>query len=151
VDKKMTKGDKKVLNDVRRYGWHVISVMEEDDCPPFTFSIGLYHSFRHPEILIIGLDLTLMQSMINNIGNDIKSGKVYRKGKYYSGLLEGFDCLFRKVAEKHYDEYLGYANWFYRKKAFPVLQCVWPTTKGVFPWEKEFPKDLITWQPLLQH
>jgi hypothetical protein len=141
--------DKKVHSDVQTFGFHIINVLEDDDGPPHSFSIGFYQSFQHPEVVIIGLKSELMQNMIVWMGDDLKNGSQFQAGKEYPELLEGFSCTFRKVAKRHYKEYLGYAIWFYEGNEFPVLQCVWPTTKGYFPWDKKYPKDLVDWQPLL--
>ena len=90
-----------------------------------------------------------MHSMINWMKDEIAAGKIFQEGQMYSGFLEGFDVIFRKVAVTHYQEYLGYANWFYQGYDFPTLQCIWPTTEGYFPWDEKYPKDLIEWQRLL--
>jgi len=87
--------------------------------------------------------------MIGWMGDVLRNGSQFEAGKEYPELLEGFRCAFRKVSKRHYEEYLGYAMWFYKGDEFPVLQCVWPTTKGYFPWDRKYPKDLIDWQPLL--
>jgi hypothetical protein len=31
-----------VLSNVREFGWHAVNVIEDNGCPPWTFSIGLY-------------------------------------------------------------------------------------------------------------
>lgn len=141
--------DMKVRSDIAKYGLHVINVMEDEEHPPHSFSIGLFHNFKHPEIIIVGLKTELMQSMINWMGDEIREGKQLEVGKNYSGFLEGFDVTFGEMSKHHYKEYLGYALWFYQSYDFPVIQCIWPTTKGYFPWDKKYPKDLMDWQRLL--
>ena len=145
----MNNSDKKVISDIAEFGFHIINVLEDDEGPPHTFSIGLYHTFNHPEVMIVGLKTELMQNMISWIGDDIKKGARFEIGNEYGGLLEGFKCRFRAVDKCYYEEYLGKATWFYKGNGFPVIQCVWPTTKGYYPWDKKYPKDLIEWQPLL--
>ena len=125
--------------------------MEDDQVPPFAFSIGLYQNFNHPEVIIIGLKPDLMKHMVSWIGEDVKKGLTFEPEKEYADLLEGFNCRFRLVAKRHYDEYLGTAMWFYKGSDFAAIQCVWPTTKGYFPWDKKYPRDLTEWQPLLDH
>jgi len=51
--------DAKVLQDIQRVGWHVTSVFarKEDEGPEWAFSIGLFHSFCHPEVIVHGLPL----------------------------------------------------------------------------------------------
>lgn len=54
-----------------------------------------------------------------------------------------------EVQKEHYHEHFGYANWFYKSEEFPVLQCVFPTVQGVFPWDPDATQDFIDYQPLL--
>jgi hypothetical protein len=145
----LTKGDKKLLDDIDSHGWHVVKVLEDESGPGFGYSVGLHHTFSHPEILIVGLKLDLIHSMINTIGETIREGGGFKKGNYYSSLIEGFKCYFLEVNPKFYKEYVGYNLWYYRETDFPLLQCVYPTIKGIYPWEAEWPESLNTLQPIL--
>ncbi len=125
--------------------------MEDEERPPHSFSIGLFHNYSHPEIIIIGLRTELMHNMLNWIGKEIQNGREFKVGKRYSGFLEGHRVTFGEVAKRHYREYVGYAMWFYEGDDFPLIQCIWPTTQGYFPGNKKYPKDLVEWQQLLDH
>lgn len=134
---------------VEQYGWYVMLVPEDDEGPGFAYSIGLHKNFDHPEIIIFGLDLKVMWAMINEIGEQVKTGKRYETEKIYFGLIEKYGCVFEPVAERHYAEYFGYANWFYKGTDFPALQCVWPDKAGLYPWHEDFNPDWRLMQPLL--
>jgi len=142
-------GDKKFSNDIEEYGWNVTKVLEDESGPGFGYSTGLFKTFSHPEIIIIGLKLDVIHSIINGIGKDVKSGKTFQSGSYYPGLIEKFDCFFTSVEKKFYPEYVGYARWYYKGDNFPLLQCVYPTIKGIYPWQKEWPKEIESIQPIL--
>lgn len=141
--------DRKLLADVKGHGWHVIGVAEDEEGPAFAYSIGLQHTFGHPEVIVFGLDVRLMHQMLNGIGEQIRSGQRFEHLDEASDVLDGFNVAFRSVDEKHFQEYLGYARWFYQGDDFPVLQCIWPDGQGRFPWHPEFPKALTTRQPVL--
>jgi hypothetical protein len=49
--------DAKVLSDIERVGWHVMKVFARpnEKGPEWAFSIGLFHTYQHPEIIIFGL------------------------------------------------------------------------------------------------
>jgi hypothetical protein len=145
----MDKGDKKLLRDIKKYGWHVLKVMEDDNGPAFAYSIGLYKTFKHPEIIIVGLNLDLAHSLINNIGEDIKNGMIYKSGEFYADIIESFKCLMVSVSQDNYGEYMGYGYWFYKNYDFPLLQCIYPTVKGIFPWESSWPEEIKDIQPIL--
>jgi hypothetical protein len=140
--------ERRVLQDVSSFGCHVIKVMEDESGPGFAYSVGLFHNFDHPEILIVGLDLDLMHAIINNLKDAIEAGTHFQPDKQVEGILEGFDCTFRQVAVAHYPELLGCAIWFYAGNNFPTLQCVWPDMQGRFPWEANFNLKLRTRQPV---
>jgi hypothetical protein len=57
--------DKKLVSDIEQVGWHVVMIPEDDEGPSFAYSIGLFQTFGHPEIIICGLGLDLMHQMIN--------------------------------------------------------------------------------------
>lgn len=54
-----------------------------------------------------------------------------------------------EVSKKHYKEYVGYGLWYYKDDNFPLLQCIYPTVKGVYPWDKNWPADIVDLQPIL--
>ncbi len=145
----LSSSDKKILDDIKKYGWHVIKVLEGEDGPGFGYSIGLYKTFGHPEIIIIELKLDLIHNLINDIGEQIKNGKAFNTENFYSDLIEGFDCYFALVDKKFYEQYIGNALWFYNNEEFPLIQCIYPTVNGIYPWEKDWPDNIKNLQTLL--
>lgn len=145
----MAKGEQKILDDIAQYGWHVMKVLDEDNKPAFAYSIGLFATFKHPEIIMYGLDLDVMQQIINNLGDDIRKGIVYSDGPPFSNILEGYDCRFVTVPKGQYKMTVGWATRHYGNADFPLLQCVWPAKNGAFPWEEKYPEDLKRLQPVL--
>jgi hypothetical protein len=141
--------DRKLLADVERHGWHVIGVMEDREGPAFAYSIGLYHTFGHPELIIFGLPVRVMHQIINLVGEEIRSGERFEHLAEYDDILEGYRVAFRTLAGRHYREYLGFARWFYRGDDFPALQCVWPDARYRYPWHPEAEPAFIERQPLL--
>lgn len=144
--------DKKLLKNIEEFGTHNLHVFDATGREPeFTFSIGLYHSYNHPEILAIGLKKDIAQWILNEIARCIREENIsFEEGTDYSELIEGFDVKFLDVHKSHYKEYLGTAIWFYEGHDFPVLQLVWPSTSGYFPWETGASEDFKTWQPILK-
>jgi len=141
--------EKRLLNDIELYGWHVIKIPEDDQGPSYGHSIGFYHSFEHPEVIIIGLELDAIHFIINRIGDAIREGVIFQPGQFYSNIIEGVDCYFTLVDPKFYNEYAGYARLLYRENEFPLLQCIYPTLSGIYPWQDEWPSELRAIQPML--
>ncbi len=143
--------DEKLFSNVRQYGCHIMHIIEDEKGPEYSFSIGLYLNYSHPEIVIFGLDHKITNPTINRIASLIREGREFSDGQTSDELFEGLEVVFLSVERKYYGPYLGYANWFYQHlpQPFPVLQLVWPDKQGRFPWEKEFSPELHTRQPLL--
>src|SRR5258708_4069418 len=127
--------DRKVLADITRVGWTVIGVAEDEEGPGFAFSIGLFHTLGHPEVLIMGLGPQVAQQLINDMGDAIRKGHRFEAGQRHEGIAANFPLAFVEMDKRYYREYLGYAGWFYQGPDFPVVQCLWPDKQGVFPWE----------------
>jgi hypothetical protein len=140
--------EKKLIADINEVGWHVIMIPEDDEGPSFAYSIGLFRTFGHPEVIVFGLDLEVMHQMINLIGEEVRRGRRFADGEAASGILEGYDVRFLRVARRRYPEHLGYARWFYEGDDFPALQCLWPDRQGRFPMDAGYPEPLRARQPV---
>ncbi len=141
--------DRKLLADIARVGWAVLGIPEDDEGPGFAFSIGLYRTFAHPEVILIGLPWEVSSALINDLGAAVKGGKRYEAGRAYDDLSEGGADFFVAVDRGNYREYLGTAGWFYRGWDFPVVQMVWPDRRGAYPWDAGSPPGYWRRQPLL--
>jgi hypothetical protein len=144
--------DAKVLTEIHTDGWQTTGVFagKNDGGSDWAYSIGLFHTLRHPEVILFGLPLDTCMKAVNVIGIDIKAGMSYQPGQSYSGILQlPHRCAFKEVAARHYREYVGYALWFYEDDPFPLLQCFWSDENGLFPWDdgcSDYARDA---QPLL--
>jgi Domain of unknown function (DUF4262) len=141
--------DEKLLDDVKRYGWHVVKVLDTADSPGWAYSVGLYQTFRHPEIIIFGLDLDDMHVIINTIGETVREGHAFENDRQYPNLVEDYACQFKSVNVIWYYPFLVSASWFYQDLDYPVLQCFWPDKNSSYPWEADFERKLLESQPLL--
>ena len=141
--------DRQVVSDVEEYGWHVALIPADEERPGFAFSIGLFKTFGHPEVILFGLGIEAMHGIINGIGEGVRQGRKFTEGESASGVIEGFEVRFSVVHHDHYREYLGTASWFYKNADYPALQCVWPDRQGRFPWDDDFPATLRAIQPVL--
>lgn len=138
-----------IRHNISAHGWHVVLVQEDAEAPAFAYSIGLHAGYGQPEILISGLPTDLMHGLINDIGRRVVKGEDFTAEKRCGALLEGYDCVFRPVARRHYPDHFGYARWYYEGDGFPVMQCFWPDKAGRFPWEPECDPGLRGLQPVL--
>lgn len=139
---------KKIDSDIDQFGLQVLHVLGDETGPAFSYSIGLYKSYGHAEIIMIGLKQELMHTLINNMAHEIKSGKIYSANNFESDILHDFDCYIVNVDKSNYD-YLNQARVYYGHDDFPVIQCIYPTVKGIYPWENKWPESIKNLQPVL--
>ena len=140
----MDKNEEKALSDIEEYGCHVLHVLEEYEYPRFTYSIGIQKCTGQPEIIITGLKQELAHWIVNEYNSRVKSGELFEPGKLYEGFLGEFEVTFKEVEKKHYSEYFGWGSWLYGNDNFKVLQLIYPSTFGVWPWDENAPND-YTW------
>ena len=129
------RNERRILDDIRECGWHVIAVPEDDAGPGFTYSIGLHQTFRHPEIIIFGLEPLVGFEAINLFGQMIRQGEKLSHGHQIQDNVSRNQRRFLRVPRCCYREYLGFALWYYQGAEFPVLQCLWPDREGRYPYE----------------
>ena len=149
-DPKARAAEEKCLADIEQHDIHVLKVYGDDEWPEFAYSVGLYHHFQLPEVIILGLRSELAHSLLNNLAARARSGERFKVGDTLQGLLEGFDVQLRPVPVPHIKPHFGWARWFYEGKPFPVAQLVYPTTSGVWPWDSEASAAFKLHQPLLE-
>ncbi len=56
--------ERKVLEDIESFGWHCVHVMAEGDLVEYAFTVGLFHSFKHPDLIVFGLPKTIAHQIL---------------------------------------------------------------------------------------
>lgn len=142
--------DAKALADIEKFGLQVISVMGEDEHPPFAYSIGIEQSLGMPELIVIGLKSNVACGAINECYRQMKERGAIAPGVRIAGLLGGdFECVIGEASAEQVADYMHWANWLYNGQPFRTYQIIWPSTTGVFPWESAASDWLVARQPLL--
>jgi hypothetical protein len=139
--------DFQVAGHIDQSGWHVTGVLPDDEMPGWAYSVGLWHSYRHPEIAIFGLPPN-RYGFVNVIGDAIRDGRRLEPGQPIEGVVAGYGLQVRRVQEK-WSEMFAQGQSFYRSPGLNVLQLVWPDPEGKFPWEAGFAERFQDLQPML--
>ena len=150
-DPELDPHERKCVQDVEEHGLHVLNVLPGQDTPGWSYSVGLWRSYGHPEVVVFGLDDRVGHLLLNTIAGEIRAGRPFRADGEYDSVLEGYRCAFKPVATVWYGPFFGWASWFYRGDDYPVLQCVWPDKEHHWPWELAFREKWLWSQPLLWH
>jgi Domain of unknown function (DUF4262) len=149
VTDRVAAADRKIIHDVNTHGWHVMKIMPEGDDPGWAFTIGLFRTFGHPEVVVFGLESGAMHAILNSVGELVRAGTVLSDGSETGEVLERYRCRFRSVDRFWYPYVLGYATWFYGGSEFPAVQLFWPDKLHRYPWEPAFETSLFKNEPLL--
>ena len=142
-------GERKVLDDIAKYGWHCLNILEENDQPPWAFTIGLFQTWKHPELIVFGLKRAVAHEILNIVAQGLAENRRMDLSQPTDDLLQSGGCVFVEVPQSQYHEHVGFARWYYQGNNFPLYQIVWPSRDGWFPWNAKAPESFRLWQPVL--
>ncbi|MCG8463819.1 MAG: DUF4262 domain-containing protein [Xanthomonadales bacterium] len=125
-----------ITKHIKQYGWHRLSVFDPNgEKENFSYTIGLEESYSHPEVIVFGLPHEVAHSILWQVVNEIKSGRVFELNKRQADILDDdLDVLFKPLINSAYDEYLGTAIDYY-EKPFRTYVMFWPDNDNVLPTE----------------
>ncbi len=133
-----------------RHHCHLMGVYPEPDeaVPPFTYSIGLWYNFQHPEIICIGLPNQVAGMLINAYAKDVAEGNPPPLDTAIMGALAGdYQLQFKLCDDAAKVEYTCWASWFNGDINYSVIQLVWQDKQYHWPWQVNFQPRAA--QPLL--
>lgn len=140
--------EKTKLN-IEKFGLQVIKVNSKGYNPSFVYSVGLWKSYNHPEIICFGLPVDLGHAIINDVAEIIKKDGRIKINEDYDNIFKDSKATFLKVDERNIEDYFGVALEHYKDKRFEALQLIWTDRNDKFPWEENFEKEFLYKQPLL--
>jgi hypothetical protein len=135
--------------NIEKYGLQVILVRGTEYSPSFAYSVGLYKTYKHPEIICFGLPQKLAHEIINDVAELIKNNDAIKPHTNYSNIFKNSRAEFLAVDERNFEDYFQAALNYYEDTKFPALQLVWTDTNNKFPWEENFEQKFLYDQPLL--
>ncbi len=151
----LTEFEQSILDNVEQYGCHLNGVFDPDGRDPdFSYSTGFTSSVDQPEVIIFGLELNLMQALLNDTLELCRQGFDITENARTDALIEGYSCVFRRVLpEWIVPEFWSSAIWYncdYLSGEFDqAVQLVWPDESNRFPWEKGVSAGYVEAQPAL--
>lgn len=148
-----TARDGGVVDTIREHGWSALRV---EGGTGFAYTVGLWHTFRRPEIVMFGLDGENMQHWLNAC---VALGRGHgwpEPGEPFEGVLQGFPTQLRPVHPSWQRALFGTAHRFYGGFTAPVTQLVWPDRDGHWPWaeqasESSRTRQAFAWLPVSEH
>ncbi|MEZ6036168.1 MAG: DUF4262 domain-containing protein [Planctomycetota bacterium] len=139
---------KKALADIHEHGVHIAHVEGGPGEPCYSYTVGLWHSFEHPEVIVFGLEDVVARELLDALTDELDEGKTFVAGGRYEGLLVGYPVRMLTVPAAQT------ARWFELGAAaygdgFPALQMVWPDKEKRWPWDEGAREAFVKSQPLL--
>jgi hypothetical protein len=144
----LTPPERKALTDIDEAGLHIVHV-PGDDGPGYSFTIGLWHSFDQPEVIVFGLPEEVAHELLNALADEAAEDRKFLDGQRHDGLLIGYPVRFVDVPRGDHALFLGLAQWAYAGEDFPCVQLVWPDKQGRWPWEAGVRQGFADSQPVL--
>lgn len=135
--------------NVEKFGPQVIMVSSTRYSPAFAYSIGLWETYSHPEIICFILPDNLGHEIINDVAEIIKGGEKLKIGNIYSEIFQDSKNSFLKVDHQNIGDYFGAALNYYGNNHFDALELIWTDRNDRFPWEEYFEEEFVFKQPLL--
>ena len=122
-------------NTVKDYGWFVQAVLPSSEDPSFAYSIGLLENFQHPELIMVGFDPKLCQTLINTVGEMVRSGSKFSDGDRVQEVIQGFPVAIREIPGPVARKWARGAANRSSGRNLELLQIFLPDVDGKFPWE----------------
>lgn len=130
---------KKIVEDIQKFGWHVVSVACDNPKDHFCYTIGLYKSFGFPELVMKGLPLETMHRLINDvIKNKPDFSDINRQPLIVSNLLRNnLNLCVHKIDLESIQEHIFYCCDYNLPNLFDVCQVYWPDSNNRLPTDEQ--------------
>ncbi len=89
--------DDQTESNIEKYGLTVIILEATEYLPAFAYSIGLWKTFKHPEIICFGLTTKNLHALINDVAELVKQGQIIATNKNYDEFFNNADTQFVNV------------------------------------------------------
>ena len=106
---------------IEKYGFQVLWVAGEGGTS-FCYTIGVWESYKLPEIIIVGLKTDIAHHVLNNVVNELSCGRIFETNVDYEGFVQDFPMMFKPVHQSNIHDYFGTAIRYYGTDAFPAWQ-----------------------------
>jgi hypothetical protein len=128
-------GGGKILNyNIRKNGFGIIYSFAE--LPSFAYSAGIEENWRHPELIVVGLDYDLSTLLITETANLIRGGASFTdQACHYS--IGNMNVMFLEVSTNSAKQHMPETTSYYGGNRFRVLQLVWSDEQGYFPFDPQ--------------
>ncbi|KDN84886.1 DUF4262 domain-containing protein [Kitasatospora cheerisanensis] len=142
--------DTRIAANIRDHDWNVNGVAGGGLPGDWSYSIGLWHTLRSPEVSIFGIPSQTGMRIVNVLAREIRAGHPLEPDQRRDDVLGGgFSVAIRPVHPSWYLCFFGAGVDFYQRPPLPITQMFWPDKQGRFPWDEGVEATCRAAQPLL--
>ena len=144
----LNENDQNVISKIEEYGCFVISVSSNcKDELGWSYTIGVFDTAGKPDLITVGLPPKVAHSCLNEAARRLRAGIDLTQGRH-ADLIGNVDCEFRPVDPRWVKHLMNWANWYYGRADYPVLQAIYPDLENRLPEDKGFNRKFA--QPMMQ-
>lgn len=129
---------------IEKVGWHCVALTEK---PSFVYTIGLTHTWKHPEIVIAGLQPRNARGVLAACARMIREDGAVFLGGQHNEIALGFPVRFQAVEYARLRITFGMARAWYQADV-PFVQLVWPDPQGRFPSDPDCDRWVTDYQDI---
>jgi hypothetical protein len=133
------------LKVITTVGHAVVPII--DSKPQIVYTIGLWHTYRHPELVVFAIPPRQAQIILNMFAEIIKAHGRLKTDQPYADIAS-MPTMFRDASPAKVRPYIGGCTNFYTVQV-PFMQLVWPDRQGRFPWHPLYDRHFDRLQPRL--
>ena len=141
----------RILEDIRKFGCHVIQVQGNGPHPSFAYSVGIGRTSDRPDVCVFGLPAPSAHRLLHHYNKRVREGERFEAGQVLQGYIKDTDCVLRPVDPSHHEALFGFNVWLHDGPRFRMLQLVYPTVEGIWPWSELANDWLRQQQPILEN
>ena len=136
-----------ILQNIEKFGCHIMQVKGTSTTPGWSYSIGLYDTAHQPEIIAVGMPQAAAVTAINKAVALLREGVDLTVGRV-SNIIPNRDAEFRLADPECVDRLMGRALFYYDDELPPTLQLLYPDLNNRFQQDPGFDERFR--YPLLQ-
>lgn len=140
----------RVLEDIRKYGCHVIQARAHGAEPAYAYTVGIGRTSDAPDVVVVGQPAPASHRLLHAYNLRVRRGERFELGHLADGFLKGQPVAFRPVDVSHHRPRFAWNYWLNGGPGFQMLQMVYPSREGIWPWDPMADGFLRQLQPLLE-
>ncbi len=123
------------------FSCHLVSETPEDG-PSITYTVGLWNSFWHPEMVCVGMNPMVARLLINLYAERVAEGTPPPLNEPVSGgAIAQNQVLFQVCSDEAKAQHMSKATWFNSGSSYSAIQMIWQDQQQRWPWDEGFTAD----------